>query len=50
MRITNDNILLVYLRLDDLLVIQSYEEEIKDFKVKMNGELEMIDLSLLSYF
>lgn len=44
------NMLILSLYVDDLIVIGSCLEDIKEFKMKMKAELDMKDLRKLSYF
>jgi len=45
-----NNLLLIFLYVDDLLVIGDSQAEIELFKQKMNSEFEMTDLGRLNYF
>ncbi|GKB98527.1 retrovirus-related pol polyprotein from transposon TNT 1-94 [Tanacetum coccineum] len=42
--------LIIYLYVDDLLVIGSNDQLIKEFKKQMESEFDMLDMGLVSYF
>lgn len=46
----NESVLIVGVYVDDLLVAGSSKQEIERFKHQMNGQFEMSDLGLLSYY
>lgn len=43
-------LLILYLYVDDMLIIDSCKKEIKDFKHDLNEEFEMCGLGIISYF
>ena len=47
---TNSDILMISLYVDDLLVIGSNAQQVKEFKQKMIQAFEMTDLGLMTYF
>jgi len=47
---TNNDILMISLYVDDLLVIGSNAQQVKEFKQKMIQAFEMTDLGLMTYF
>lgn len=49
-RSTRDSLLIVGVYVDDLFVTGTSEVEIQTFKQQMEGEFEMCDLGILSYY
>ena len=49
-RRSNNELLLLFLYVDDLLITGSCKKEIEDFKHDLSEEFEMLDLGNISYF